>query len=45
MADVARDAIAVRQNMERLRALREARDAECRRRRKPQTPSPRPHAV
>lgn len=27
MADVARDAIAVRQNMERLRALREARDA------------------
>ncbi|WP_050426499.1 hypothetical protein [Bradyrhizobium tropiciagri] len=29
MADVERDAIAVRQNMERLRALREARDAEA----------------
>nr|WP_076864852.1 hypothetical protein [Bradyrhizobium mercantei] len=27
MADVEREAIAVRQNMERLRALREARDA------------------
>lgn len=29
MADVARDAIAVRQNMERLRALRQARDADA----------------
>jgi len=29
MADVERDAIAVRQNMERLRALRQARDADA----------------
>nr|WP_050631132.1 hypothetical protein [Bradyrhizobium viridifuturi] len=29
MADVEREAIAVRQNMERLRALREARDADA----------------
>jgi hypothetical protein len=28
MADVARDAVAIRKNMERLRALREAREAE-----------------
>lgn len=28
MADVAREAVAVRKNMERLRALRQARDAE-----------------
>jgi hypothetical protein len=28
MADVEREAVAVRKNMERLRALREARDAE-----------------
>jgi hypothetical protein len=28
MADVARDALAVRKNMERLRALRQAREAE-----------------
>jgi hypothetical protein len=29
MADVEREAIAVRRNMERLRALREARDADA----------------
>ncbi|MGY3531230.1 hypothetical protein [Bradyrhizobium embrapense] len=29
MADVERDALAVRKNMERLRALREAREAEA----------------
>lgn len=28
MADVARDAVSIRKNMERLRALREAREAE-----------------
>jgi hypothetical protein len=28
MADVARDAVAIRKNMERLRALRQAREAE-----------------
>jgi hypothetical protein len=37
MADVERDAVAIRKNMERLRALREAKEAEALRTKGPST--------
>ncbi|WGS21043.1 MULTISPECIES: hypothetical protein [unclassified Bradyrhizobium] len=42
MAEVEREALAVRKNMERLRALREARDAEAASDAAPASSAPRP---